>query len=309
MYKYSFYLVFLVSLVGCASKQPQTDVATMGAIGMVADETLRPIVDAEATVFQHLYKYATLNIQYLPETDIIRKLVADSTEVAVMARQLSDEEKNYFAQKHIIPRHTHIANDAIALVVHPENPDTALTYKQVLGVFSNEYTQWRSINPQNNLGDIHIVFDNAKSSTLHGILKLTGSTQVPKQSYSSENIEGVLSYVATHPSAIGVVSWCWMSDSDDRKAQDILRKVRVVAVSPAPQQTTSKGFYYPYQANVVDSLYPFIRPVYVLSTEGRTGLGTGFAAFAASEKGQRIILKSGILPAIQPTREIQIKIE
>jgi phosphate transport system substrate-binding protein len=32
------------------------------------------------------------------------------------------------------------------------------------------------------------------------------------------------------------------------------------------------------------------------------GLGNGFIAFAASDPGQRIVLKAGLLPAIAPVR-------
>jgi phosphate transport system substrate-binding protein len=39
----------------------------------------------------------------------------------------------------------------------------------------------------------------------------------------------------------------------------------------------------------------------------RTGLGTGFVSFVANERGQLIILKSGLVPARQPERRIQLK--
>ena len=52
--------------------------------------------------------------------------------------------------------------------------------------------------------------------------------------------------------------------------------------------------------------YPFCRDVYIINREGRTGLGTGFAAFVAGEKGQLIILKAGMVPATQPVRMVKI---
>jgi phosphate transport system substrate-binding protein len=40
-----------------------------------------------------------------------------------------------------------------------------------------------------------------------------------------------------------------------------------------------------------------------------TRLGTGFSSFVASDKGQRIILKSGLLPAVMPVRFIEVSNE
>jgi len=49
------------------------------------------------------------------------------------------------------------------------------------------------------------------------------------------------------------------------------------------------------------------RDIYIINAEPRNGLVTGFSSFVASDKGQRIILKSGILPAIAPTRVVSVR--
>jgi phosphate transport system substrate-binding protein len=48
------------------------------------------------------------------------------------------------------------------------------------------------------------------------------------------------------------------------------------------------------------------RTVYIISREARAGLGSGFTAFVAGDKGQRIILKSGLVPATAPIRIVEI---
>jgi phosphate transport system substrate-binding protein len=52
--------------------------------------------------------------------------------------------------------------------------------------------------------------------------------------------------------------------------------------------------------------YPLTRNLYILNFTGKLGLGMEFAAFIAGDKGQRIILKSGLLPDSIPGREINI---
>jgi phosphate transport system substrate-binding protein len=52
-----------------------------------------------------------------------------------------------------------------------------------------------------------------------------------------------------------------------------------------------------------------VREVYTINRETFTGLGSGFIAFVAGEKGQRIILRAGMVPATMPVRLIQVKKE
>jgi phosphate transport system substrate-binding protein len=55
--------------------------------------------------------------------------------------------------------------------------------------------------------------------------------------------------------------------------------------------------------------YPLLRDVMIVSREARTGLASGFMAFMASDKGQRIVLKSGLVPATMPIRIIEVNHE
>jgi phosphate transport system substrate-binding protein len=49
-----------------------------------------------------------------------------------------------------------------------------------------------------------------------------------------------------------------------------------------------------------------LRSLYVVNCTGREGLGTGFEYFIEGERGQRIILRSGLLPVLIPHRDIVI---
>lgn len=44
----------------------------------------------------------------------------------------------------------------------------------------------------------------------------------------------------------------------------------------------------------------------MIKLQTRSGLGKGFVTFVAGEKGQLIILKSGLIPAFPPQRIIQM---
>ena len=69
------------------------------------------------------------------------------------------------------------------------------------------------------------------------------------------------------------------------------------------------GFYQPYQAYIAQKSYPLVRDIMMISREARSGLASGFMAFVASDKGQRIVLKSGLVPATMPIRIVEINHE
>ena len=74
------------------------------------------------------------------------------------------------------------------------------------------------------------------------------------------------------------------------------------------QQYINDGSYYrPQQGFIYDKSYPFVREVYIISRETFAGLGSGFKNWICGEQGQRIVLKSGLVPATMPIRLVQIR--
>ena len=85
-----------------------------------------------------------------------------------------------------------------------------------------------------------------------------------------------------------------------------LENIRVMAVSPYRNATVTNSFK-PYQAYIALKNYPMTRPVVLILSEPRMGLASGFTTFISSDRGQRIILKSGIIPATQPVRLVNVR--
>lgn len=271
------------------------------------DETLRPLLEAEEKAFEGLYQQADIRLLYVSESEAAELLLRDSVRLAVLCRNLRSGEEEWIRRMKVYPTATKIASDAIALIVHPENPDTLMSYEQLQAILQGKLTQWQEPDSTGNMvgGDIQLVFDHERSSTLRYLRDSVGWTDFPPNFYALEENSKVLEYVAQSRQAIGAVGLSWISDSDDPAVQFSRKKVKVVAM-PGPQQ---QEFFQPYQAHLAEGVYPFSRGVYVLSREARAGLGSGFTAFIANEKGQRIILKSGLLPATMPTRLVHLTVE
>ncbi|MFC5285073.1 PstS family phosphate ABC transporter substrate-binding protein [Pedobacter alpinus] len=284
-------LFFVQSILhSCGQQSNKEEHVTYGQGKLVADESLYPIVDDEYEIFANSYKRAEIKITYLPEKDIISQLMTDSNNVAIMSRLLSKSEAAHFEKKNIVIRNTKFAIDGIALITGKNNADSLITIDEIKAVFNG--TSKRNLT---------FVFDNPKSSTVAYLMEITGVKDFPKNVYALKTNKEVIKYVNENPKAIGIVSVAWMK----RPTPDIAKEVanlNFVAVK------TVKGTYEkPTQSNLKVNNYPLIRDLYLINCQGKAGLGTGFAAFLASEIGQRIILKSGLAPDSLPSRQIKFR--
>jgi len=279
---------------------------TSGDIKIGADESFRLIVDAEIDTFLALYNYARIKPIYKPENDLVADFLNDSVKVIVSSWAPSEDQRKVLLDLQTVVRTTVVAYDALALVMNKDNADSLLTYNDVKDIFTGTITDWKQINPKSKLGTINIVFDNIHSGNIRYFRERFELPEKPGPNFYAVNSNPeVVDYVSRSPGALGIISVNWISDEDDSLSLSFLDKIKVAAVSqPYLDEST---FYLPVQGSIYDKTYPFVREVNMNSRESFSGLGSGFVSFVAGEKGQRIILKSGLVPATMPIRIIQRK--
>ena len=218
-------------------------------------------------------------------------LVAAENKIAVLTRDLSVTEKKVFEQKKIIPRTTKIAIDAIAFIANQNNKNTLIALQDVVS-----FMQGQSSSKIKGF-----VFDNPNSSTVRLLTSISGIKTIrTDQVYSFKTNEEVIKFVAQNEGMIGVVGVNWLSQPMP-KMQEFVDKVNVLSV----KSLTGKDYYLPNQNDLAEGKYPLARDLYIINCQGYSGLGMGFASFIAGDIGQRIILKSGLLPIKMPGRNIK----
>ena len=305
-------LLAAVILIAVSCNNQRTPVVretpTSGNTKIYADESFQPLVSAELTTFMSLYINAHITPVYKPEKDLMADFLNDSVKVIVTAWEPSDEQKKLLLDVQTVVRTTVVAHDALALVLNRSNRDSLLTYQNVEDIFTGKTTDWKQINPASKAGNIHIVFDNDRSANIRYFReKFNLPEQLAPNFYAVKSNAEVIDYVSKSQGAVGIVSVNWISDSDDSLSRSFTDRVKVAAIT---QQLLDQSYYYlPVQGSIYDKTYPFVREVKMVSRESFTGLGSGFISFVAGEQGQRIILKSGLVPATMPVRIIQVKNE
>ena len=283
--------------------QPLDETPTRGNIKMSIDESFQLLFDTQVYTFESLYPNAKIAVKYKPELDVLADLMNDSVRTVVLTRDLTKQEKDFlFAQK-FVARTTKVAHDALALIVNKANPDTTILDFQFGDIFRGKITNWKQLNPKSAEKQISIVFDNNKSGNVRYFReKFDLKGNFPSNCFAVNTNEEVIKYVKNNPSALGIISVNWISDTQDSVSEKFLESVKIVEVGTDPMNYSK-----PYQGYIAEGSYPFCRDVYMISRESFSGLGTGFASFVAGDQGQRIILKSGLVPATMPIRLIQIK--
>jgi phosphate transport system substrate-binding protein len=289
-------------------KQLMRETPTRGDIRIAVDESYKLLADSQLATFTSLYKYASIEPVYASEDSVLSLFMADSVRLMIISRKLTANEEAYLKNKQIVARTTQIAWDGVAFIVNRKNRDDKIRYASLREIFTGARTQWSDINSFSRLGNIQVVFDNQGSGNIRYLMKKFGCSVLPEYCYATNSNPDVIAYVESHPNALGVISVNWISDPDDSVTHDFLNRVQVVGLTP---EFNSEGndFYTPHPAYLADKSYPFIREVYAVGRETFSGLGSGFIQFVAGDQGQRIVLKSGMVPSTMPVRIIQIRKE
>jgi phosphate transport system substrate-binding protein len=278
------------------------DTPTTGAITIVADESLQPIVEAEVATFNALHPRAKITALYLPEADAISAMLNEDTiKCAIVTRRLTADEKKFLMdQNKIRAREEDLATSGIALIVNNANPDTTITIEELRSLLRGEKSKWSELGGRSNAG-IEIVFDNANSGLIRQLRDSVAKVDsLPKNCFAVKNNQAVIDHVSKNENALGLIGLEWISDKDDTLSNSFLDKVKVVALAG------DSTHFQPYQAYLALKYYPLSRTISAINREGRTGLATGFVAFFASERGQRIILKAGLVPKTMPVRIVEV---
>jgi len=270
------------------------EVILKGNATLLVDETLTPIIEDQVAVFESNYK-AKFKIISKSESEIVNSFLTGKSVIAVLSRRLSDQENKIFEQKKIIPKTTKFATDAIAFISNKSTTDTLIDLKSIV-----DYLQ--GINKGKIKG---LVFDNPNSSTVRYMNLLAGIKSAPEKGiYSFKTNEEVIKFVSENQGMIGIVGVNWLSQPS-LKMVKYVDQINIFSV----KGLEGTNYYYPSQNNIAEGKYPLARDLFIINCQGYSGLGMGFASFVAGDIGQRIILKSGLLPVRIPGRKINIRKE
>ena len=262
-----------------------------------ADESFFPILDEELEVFMATAALDSIRPVYTDQEEAIAKLMKNETWLAFATRSLSPKEIQNLKDRQFVPRIIPIAYDGLAIIVNNANPDSCISIKDFKRILSGEVSRWSDIYPQSRLGDIDVVFDNPKSSTVTWCVDslLGGKPIISKNIGAVKKSAEVIDWVEKHENAIGIIGSNWLNDKRDTTNVTFNKNITVMRVSRLDSATV-RNSWQPYQYYLYNGNYPLVRTIYALLNEPRSGVPSAFGHFCRLPKGQVIILRAGLLP-------------
>lgn len=274
--------------------------ATSGRISILADESLRPIVEAQLDNFHLLYPNAQVNAVYAPgEAAIYRLMQSDTFRLALATRRLSREEEAALVERGVPFRYAPLASDGIMLLCKEELPLRTLKREQLLRLLSGQVARWSELDPSLPSSAVQLVFDHP-ASTVPRLLRdslMKGSPLRKDQVFALGSTPEVFDYVRSNAGALGFAGGAWASDRDDPAMRALLAGLRIVEIERGEAVegcVYENDFFGPYQSFLFLPCYPLARKITSISREHFVGLGTGLVAYLDGPQGQRLFHKAGL---------------
>ena len=283
-------MVCWICFNGCKSYKQQDDelpdTPNRGTIHISADESFKPIIDAQVQVYESNHPDTHILVDYKPEAECLKDMLVDSVRMIIATRYYTAAEKDLVADSLKVALYNMVlARDAIAVIMNPESEVQYFTRDDIRKILQGKFT--KNLIP---------VFDGVKAtSTVRFIIDsvLHGDTLGPGV-VAARSSEEVIEYISRTKDAVGFIGVSWIGNKDDTQQLGFLKKVKII---PLESIYNPEIFVTPLQANIFNGSYPMVRDLVYILKEKHKGLGHGFADFMSAEKGQLIFKRAYLMPA------------
>ena len=296
-------IVVAVLLASCSREPgPEEITTTNGPLVLMASNELAPMVDTIAQEFARIYPGIRPSVGAARSREVIAHLLNDSVRSIVVDRPLNHEEHRVIAAAGMTVVATTLAWDALVVVVHADHVLAGLTPADVRSIVSGGVTRWSQVRGSSRRDAIEFVCTDRNSGIHEEIERIMGGGKPLKIFAAGTTQQELVDYVGRSPRAVTVVSLASLRTRPTT--------VRIMPIEAVVDSATGRGeFVVPTQLSVYEGRYPYRTAVLAYNAERRVGPGAGFAAFALTTPGQKIVQNTGLVPAVIPNRVIQLTAE
>ncbi len=216
--------------------------------------------------------------------NVIDKVV----DIALTARTMSPDEKEYAEGKGVTLIETPIAMDAFIFIVNARNPVKGLTTKNIQDIYTGKVRSWEEFGVEIDGGFpmIHPFIRNANSGSqeLMDLLVMKGLDYINLPIYEEALVSGMmglLDEIGSDPFAIGYTVY-YYNEFIIRPHKMYLKAIEIDGVQPDKN-------------TIVDRSYPYTTEVYAVirSDMDKSSMGHKVYEWLQTEAGKAAIAKSG----------------
>jgi phosphate transport system substrate-binding protein len=253
----------LVPLTGCYGTDGREEVIVSGST------TLLPIAEVSGEMFAEQHEGVSVLVSGMGSSAGIESVSNGSSDIGTSSRELKE------AEEAIGLADNPVAYDAIAVIVHPDNPVRELSTIDVRAIFSGVITNWSQVGGPDL--DIGLVNRDEASGTREAFSKIVmDDAQFDRGAVVLPGTGQVRAVVSEVPGAIGYISLGFVTD-----------EVRAVAIDGVE----------PSEEAVVAGTYPVQRVLHFF-TKGEVAEWTAeYIRFVLSPTVQETVVRdAGFIP-------------
>lgn len=219
----------------------------------------------------------------------ISSLINNTVDIANASRLIKQVEINNARANGVDPIEYVVARDAIAVIVHPDNPIDQLTLKQISDIYTGKLDNWSQLGGENR--PIVRLSRETNSGThvyfLEEVIRLGNPED--KTIFSANTLllpssEGIIAEVKDNPNAIGYDGLGYVTE-----------EVKVLSIAV----DENFAFIYPSLSTVNDNSYAISRNLFIYSAGSPKPFVQDYLNWIMSPEGQKIVEELGFIP-VQP---------
>jgi phosphate transport system substrate-binding protein len=274
------------SVTACAQpKGGDVSTASKTIIQDKGSDTLVNLALAWAEAYVELHPDVSISVTGGGSGTGITALNNGTTDIANVSREMKAEEIDAAKKAGFVPAQFTVAGDAIAVVVHPENPVERLTLQQLSDMYTGKVSNWAQVGGD----DWPIVLLSRESNSGTYVYFLEEVVRMGQRSdllFSPDTLlmpssEGISAEVRQNRNAIGYDGLGYVTS--DQKVIAVARDGSGPYVAPSP-------------ATVLDGSYPVARELYMYTAGEPTGEILAYLEWIQRE-GQALVPSLGFVPA------------
>jgi len=285
-----FLVVSLLSLTACADKSSSTDInisdGEKSYIENKGSDTIVNLALAWAEAYQELHPNISLSVTGGGSGTGISALINGTTDVANASRKIKPEEIEAIQASGSDPIEYIIARDAIAIIIHRDNPIDSLTLQQISDIYSGNINNWSELggekrpivrlSRETNSGT-HVYF-------LEQVLRLgdkSNQTLFSQDTLLLPSSEVISAEIRDNPNAIGYDGLGYVTED-----------MKVIAVA----NDNEKKPVLPSIETVNNDTYPISRNLYMYTAGEPQIYIKEYLDWIQSPKAQSIVIELGFVP-------------
>ncbi|MAU01858.1 MAG: phosphate-binding protein [Anaerolineaceae bacterium] len=285
----SLLLVALTLLVGCRSTETDSngEVASGEAIQNKGSDTLVNIALAWAEAYQQVAPEVTVAVTGGGSGTGIASLINGTVDIANASRDMKESEIEEAQANGFDPVEHVVAIDALAVIVHPDNPVSELTIQQLADMYTGRITNWQEVGGLNE--PIVLLSRETNSGTHVYFLE-----EVVREG-DSENEDIFAPQTLLMPSSVGITS-------ELRRNPNAIGYDGLGYVDPAHEKilaiarTADGPYVMPTVATASSGDYPLSRNLFMYTAGEPQGNIADYLTWIMGPAGQEIVTRLGFVP-------------